>query len=531
MNFDFFIIITPILASFILGLTVYSRNRRNLSNKIFGVLSLAIILWAAANYFSLHPVFLSGLFWIRMVMFFAVFLQFMFFLFVLIFPENKVLMKKNVFALLVFITMSTMAIAFTKFLYPIMEERNGEAIPVPGPMMPLFAFTIFLFWGLAAFFTFKKYFQSKGSERVHWQYILLGFIVMFLFLIGSQFIAVVVFQKTDLIKFGPIFTLPFIISSAYAIIKYRLFDIKIIAAKLFTAGILFFLLAKTFLSAGISEFIFNSVILVIMGVLSISLLRAVLKEISDREKIQNLAKDLKKTNIEIAKLSKSKTEFLSIASHQLRTPLTAIKGYISLILEGTYGKLNSKTAEVLDRVYKSNERLIGLINNLLNISRIESGKIKLNPENLKIEDVILDIIKELEIEAKERNLYLSWDSPQTPSPQIYADKEKIREVIFNIIDNAIKYTKKGGIKISRKVIDNYLWLEITDTGAGMTQEEISGIFKSFSRGETGKKIWTDGSGLGLYVAKKFVEMQGGKIWAESQGRGKGSTFNIELPIK
>ncbi len=200
-------------------------------------------------------------------------------------------------------------------------------------------------------------------------------------------------------------------------------------------------------------------------------------------------------------------------------------------MEGTYGQLNEKIREILNRVYKSNERLIELINDLLNISRIESGKTELNQEDVQMENIISDIIKELENEAKNKNLYLKWDAPKVALPQIHTDKDKIREVIFNIIDNAIKYTASEGAEITCEVLNGFLRIKIKDSGAGMTQEEISGIFKSFTRGETGTKIWTGGTGLGLYVAKKFVEMQNGKIWAESEGKDKGSIFYVELPIK
>jgi len=230
-------------------------------------------------------------------------------------------------------------------------------------------------------------------------------------------------------------------------------------------------------------------------------------------------------------LNREKSEFISIASHQLRTPLTAIKGYVSLVLEGMYGALNDETRKVLDRVYKSNERLIELINHLLNISRIDAGKLELNLQESQLEDIILDIVQELDIESKKKNLYLKWSAPGIPLPRIRLDQEKVREVIFNIVDNAIKYTSNGGIEISCEITNSRIKLKIKDTGAGMSHEEISGIFKSFSRGKTGTKIWTEGTGLGLYVAKKFIEMHRGRIWAESEGANKGSTFYIELPIK
>ena len=259
----------------------------------------------------------------------------------------------------------------------------------------------------------------------------------------------------------------------------------------------------------------------------------VLKELTEtlEEQVEQRIKELRKAYEELKKLDRAKSEFISIASHQLRTPLTVIKGYLSMILEGTYGRLSPKAQKPIENIYQSNERLIELINNLLSVSRIESGRMEMHFEKTSLEDIISSLVDELKIEAKKKNIYLNWEKPKEPLPKVLADRDKIRHVIFNIIDNAIKYTKKGRITIKTGVLDSGLRIEVFDTGAGMTKDELSKLFKSFARGTVGSRLYTEGVGLGLYVAKKFVEMHDGSIWAESSGPGKGSTFYIELPIK
>jgi signal transduction histidine kinase len=249
-----------------------------------------------------------------------------------------------------------------------------------------------------------------------------------------------------------------------------------------------------------------------------------------QSKVDEQTRELKEAYEELKALDRAKSEFVSIASHQLRTPLSAIKGYISMILEDSYGKLVDRVKTPLENVYKSNERLINLVNDLLCISRIESGKIELELEKSSIEEIVTGVVDDLKITAEKKKLYLKLERPTKLLPKIMLDKDKMRQAILNLVDNAIKYTQKGGITINIKIIDSKFQILIKDTGGGMSKEDLVKLFESFSRGIVGSQSYTEGTGLGLYIAKKFVEMHNGKIWAESPGLNKGSTFYIELPI-
>ncbi len=250
-----------------------------------------------------------------------------------------------------------------------------------------------------------------------------------------------------------------------------------------------------------------------------------------QEKVEEKTKELRKAYEELKTLDKAKSEFISMASHQLRTPLTSIKGYISMILEGDYGQIPQKTKKALENVFQSNARLIRIVNDLLNISRIELGKMEFQKSPTKIEELIQICYEEIKLEAQKKNLKLVFKKPKTPLPMVNIDPLKIQQVILNLLDNALRYTKKGKIEIALKKKPNSILISVKDTGEGLTKSEQKQIFEGFSRGSAGINLFIEGAGLGLYVAKKYLDLHKGKIWAESPGKGRGSTFYVELPIK
>ena len=249
------------------------------------------------------------------------------------------------------------------------------------------------------------------------------------------------------------------------------------------------------------------------------------------KKVKEQTKDLQKAYEELKVLDKAKSEFISMASHQLRTPLTAIKGYISMLLEGSYGDLPEESKEKMKNVFISNERLIKIVNDLLNISKIELGKMDIEKKPIQVEETIDSVYQEMKPQAEKKNLKLVWQRPEKLLPRVEADELKIRQVVSNLIDNALRYTREGEIEIKSKKTNSAIQISIRDTGEGLTKKEEKWIFEGFTRGKVGIARWIEGAGLGLYVAKKYIELHQGKIWAVSPGKGKGSAFYVELPIK
>jgi signal transduction histidine kinase len=249
-----------------------------------------------------------------------------------------------------------------------------------------------------------------------------------------------------------------------------------------------------------------------------------------KKEIRLATKELRQANEKLKKLDQAKSEFISIASHQLRTPLTVIKGYVSMMLEGSFGKILPEQKDSLKKVFQSSERLIHLIENLLNISRIESGRLQFSYEMMNFEELVENVIEELETTAKKKKLKLIYKKPKKTFPKVRIDREKIRQVIMNLIDNAIKYTEKGEVEIELKLIKNKIFFSVSDSGMGIEKGDMLNLFKKFSRGQGTSVIHTEGTGLGLYVARQMIENHKGKIWAESEGKGKGAKFIFELPI-
>jgi signal transduction histidine kinase len=249
------------------------------------------------------------------------------------------------------------------------------------------------------------------------------------------------------------------------------------------------------------------------------------------KEVEKATRDLRRANTQLKKLDAAKSEFISIASHQLRTPLTVIKGYISMMLEGNFGTLTKLEEESLDKVFQSNERLIQLVENLLNISRIESGRLQFDFHEVDLNEMVESVIDELSGNAKKKGLILQYKAPPQPLPKIKIDDEKIRQVVMNLIDNAIKYTKQGSVTVKLEQIGKKIKFSVADSGMGIRPEDMVNLFKKFSRGTGTSLVHTEGTGLGLYVARMMISAHKGKIWAESDGEGKGSKFCFELPAK
>ncbi|MBU4360862.1 GAF domain-containing protein [Patescibacteria group bacterium] len=249
-----------------------------------------------------------------------------------------------------------------------------------------------------------------------------------------------------------------------------------------------------------------------------------------KQEVKVATQDLRKANQKLKILDKAKTEFISITSHQLRTPLTGIKGYLSMFLEGDFGALKTQQKKIITDVFNNSNRLVRLINVFLNVSRIESGRLKIEKKKFDLTELINEIIRELKIEAEKKNLKLEFINFKNKL-KISADRDKIADVILNLVDNAIKYTEKGNVIVSAELKNNNIKVSIKDSGIGINPEEAKILFNKFIRGRKIAEINTSGSGLGLFIAKKIIELHNGKIWVESKGQGKGSEFIFEIPVK
>lgn len=255
------------------------------------------------------------------------------------------------------------------------------------------------------------------------------------------------------------------------------------------------------------------------------------KKLNDHleQRIASATKELRMSNAQLQKLDEAKDEFISMASHQLRTPLTSIKGYISMLLEGDVGHVSKEQKELLGEVFISSERMVRLIGDFLNVSRLQTGKfvIERHPVNLAL--LVKREIDALLPNAAARNMTFSYKMPKN-IPDMNLDENKIQQVVMNFADNAIYYSKDGGvIKVVLKKGAGCVELTVTDSGIGVPPAEQAQLFSKFFRATNARKARPDGTGVGLFLAKKVVEDHGGTIIFEST-EGKGSTFGFRLPL-
>jgi len=533
-NIDLLILGVTNTAITILGFVVFLRNQKSITNQTFFLFALIASLYTTLNFFSYQTSNPGTALWLlRFVIFLATLYSYLLFQLFYTFPKQKIKFSKFYKYILIPIVLLVAILTLTPFVFTGIKELTEHGVPVaklaPGAAAFGLASAYLVIGGLVILF--RKTIKAAGIERKQFEFVLAGALITYLFIIVFNLILPLAFDNTALIPLAPLFTLPFIIFTTYAILRFQLLNIKVIATETLTAILAIVTLFEVLFSNDVKVLIFRVGIFIFVLLFGVLLIRSVRKEVRQREQLQKLSQELAIANQELKRLDKAKSEFVSIASHQLRTPLTAIKGYLSLVLDGTYGTIEQKFVKPIQRVYDSNERLIRMVNDLLSLSRIESGKIKYNPEPVQITEVVESLIEELSIKIEQNKLELNLLKPAHPIPAIIADKEKVRNILLNIIDNSIRYTRQGSITISIESVGKIMHITVQDTGEGMNQEEIKGLFQSFSRGQAGKKLSTEGAGLGLYIARKFVEMHNGKIWAESAGKGKGSAFHFELPVR
>ncbi len=269
-------------------------------------------------------------------------------------------------------------------------------------------------------------------------------------------------------------------------------------------------------------------------------LLGVTRDISDRKRAERL--DQAKIAAEASNASKS--QFLSNMSHELRTPMNHIMGFTQLIMGKNFGDLNETQEEYLDDIYKSSQHLLALVNQVLDVSKIEAGKLDLHKSSINLKKLLEQSVSLMD-KASARNIHLTTHVDQIPET-IVADELRVKQIVYNLLSNAVKFTKDGGniclgarmivgpemgIPAEIESLGNEVEVSVVDTGIGIRKEDVEKIFEPFSQLESSLSRKYPGTGLGLSLTRSLVEMHGGRIWVDSDGPGKGSSFRFTLPIQ
>jgi len=511
------------------GVVVISHDRHRPENQAWFALTMCTSIWSFSYFFmtisrSREVALLSN--WI--LHFAAIFIPLFYYLLVLIitgaYNRNKIIFWIFTSAALLF----TVINLSPWFVADVVSKVGFNYAPVPGPLY-LFFFFYFFIVVTAGLITSGKaaYLAKDRSVRIR-------FIYTIIFTVAASLGGGSVFLTTFFAQIPPYLLILFSLYpliSGYAILRYQLFDVKVIATQILIFAGWTFILIRVLLAESSREQVANSILLAGTILLGIFLIKSVKREVKQREHIELLATDLQKANNRLTELDRQKSEFVSFATHQLRAPLTAMKGYASLILEGDMGHVPKEAMEAVSRIFESSKTLASIVDDYLNVTRIELGSMKYAFETIDLKQLVQDVIGESKPNIDKTKLKFSFNAEESGSDyRITADRDKLKQVILNLVDNSLKYTPSGSIDVTLKYdrkVHKFVFM-IKDTGVGIAPETMPRLFQKFSRAENANKTNIKGTGLGLYVAKEIINAHHATIKVESPGEGKGSSFIVEF---
>ncbi len=503
------------VANLIYGLIVYQRRKESTSNYTFLTFAISVALWSFAMvaFRATHTVE-AATSAVRILYVIAALIPLAFVAFALTFESNRKYRPLLYAALTIpTIVMAILAALPTGLIQSVRIIPGSETVIVFNQLLhgvylvyvAVYAFSVIVL-------IYNRHRVSTGTSRSRLAYILIGtsvpwvigmttnLFLPFIHVFGLNWVGQVsTFFSTTIITYG--------------IFRSRLFDVRIVATELLTFGlcaIIFveILISETFAIALLQTSVF--ILLVIFGRL---LIRSINREIEQRE--------------EIERLSNEKSEFMTFASHEIRNPITAMRGYASLIVDGTVDHASPEVRAVARKILVEGNDVLNLISQYLNKSKLELGQITYDMAPFDIGSAVAVIAEGHKPHAEQKGLTLTVDIDPTEQFTVTADEGKVKEVVGNLIDNSIKYTKEGGITLFLQRVDGKVRVVVSDTGVGIPAETLPKLFQKFSRADATKANLL-GTGVGLYLAKMFIEAMGGRVWAESGGQGKGSKFIVEL---
>ena len=528
---SFVFLTIAITINLILATSVLRSNAGSLTNKIYTLLSVVMSFWLVANYFSFQPFSntVLNLWLIRLSLFFATPMNTLFLLFAKTVPEEKIGMDKLSLTSLVVLTGLVMVLTLSSLVFSGIKVENNIPSPITGLGIAVFGIFSIVTNVWAVFALAKRYSRSAGDKRQQLKMVMIGILTMFGLIIFTVFLPVVLFGVNIFVPLLPFYSVVFLALTAYAIVIYHLFNFKIIVVEALILGMWIFMGSRVLVGTSTKERVLDLLIFGSMIVFGVLLIRGIRREIEQREKLEVLTKQLESANDKLVKLDRLKSQFLSFASHQIKTPLAAIKGFASLICDGSYGYCPPRVSETSHKIEEAANRMISLVNEFLDLRKIEEGKMNYEIEKLDGVKLVGNVVDELKSLAQAKGLDLSFEF-EKESIQVNADSQRIRQVFQNLIENSIKYTDNGFVKVGIKTFEGNFVFSVSDSGHGIETELLPDLFEEFKRAGNSDTKKIEGTGLGLFIAKQIVIGHKGQILVESEGPGKGSKFTVKIPL-
>ncbi|MEK7622006.1 MAG: HAMP domain-containing sensor histidine kinase [Patescibacteria group bacterium] len=531
----FYSYLPAIILSLVLGVYVMCKNNFALVSKLLFAVNISFAIWVLNILVQWIAVYHNVLMfsWQLTAMFESLLFLFSVYFFYIFMDKEKRDIPSYLKIILMFLYLPMPLLLGSKWNIGSYDPTNCEGIVGPLWTYLYYFEPLVIIWITSL--CLRRYLKAPDSGAKK-NILFSGIsVIAFLFLFWSSNYLGELTKSYQINFFGAMGMMIFLGLMAYIIVRFKAFNLKLIGSNVLVLALWVFTGSLLLIDNIKVLHLIVAITLALTVILGIFLIRGVRREVKQREEIEKLLKALEKSNDKLwvaneklKELDKQKTEFVSMASHQLRSPLTSIKGYSSMLLEGSFGELGEKAKGAVEVVFQSSQKLVRVIEDFLNITRIELGTMKYDQTELNFKELVETVAKELKVTVEKKGLQFSFDADPAGDYQLIGDAGKLSQVVSNLIDNAIKYTPGGWIKVILNRVADKIRLTVSDSGVGMPKEVIPTLFQKFIRADDTGKINITGTGLGLYVARQIIEAHHGKIWAESDGLGKGSRFIVEL---
>jgi signal transduction histidine kinase len=533
--------VLSILATLFMAFFIFAADPKKKINLLFFWMAISLVFWMVSNFsediqaFSMYSNTL-----VKLDFFFAPIAAYFFYLFNQVMPQqNWRTLSERIIIFIISIGLAILPFSGSLLIQSVYFDHGSQISFSPLIWVYGLLLTFILLFGCVI--AYQNYRKTSGIERKQTLFLLIGSFCLILIVLVSNLILTNIFVNLpEISRLGFIGVLAFIVFCSYSILKHHLFDIKVILTEVAVGMVVMAVLIQIFLSSSHQETIIDVVIFILVSCGGYLLIKSVQSEIKKREQLESLSHRFSRANEKLeedkeklVELDKMKDEFLQMATHELNTPISVIQGKLSMIMDEDLGGFNPEQKKFLDSVSENSKRLAQMARDLLSVERIDQNRVIVTLDEVDLVEMASKIVADLVPRAKLKNDVLTLETPEKPLPEIMIDQNKITEVFNNLIVNATKFTENGTIKVKVESKDGQILVSISDTGIGIDKDSQAHLFEKFhqvGRFDPQNPIEQQGSGLGLYISKKLIELHHGKIWLESEPN-HGTTFYFTLPIK
>jgi len=515
-----------IVMNTLLGILIAAKRRGEFVNRVY-IFNIVCIVWWSVMIVIYRLAHTHLLEWTISLYIAPTFIASSFLYFAFYFPEEHPLIPfKRIYAWIIGI-INAIIVAMTLTPGIIIsgtdDALHAEKIIHFGDLYPLYAFYISLSFGTGLWILARKYYLIHNDTTRR----------QIIYLLGGYSIASTLAMLTNLVLpyfgyfvlnwMGQVLTVFMVLPVTYAIFKHRLFDVGVIATELITITLWLFLLARLLLDNNFRDSVLDAILFVTMIVIGVLLIRSAEQEVNQRQMIEKQKDELERANYRQETL-------LHFVTHEIKGYLTKGQGAFAGIVEGDYGKAPPAIQELAEGALTEMRKGVTTVTDILSAANLKKGSVSFEHKVFDLVDTADTVVQSLEPGAQAKGLVLEFIRPATGSYRVAGDEVKIRDhVLRNLLDNAINYTPQGSVRIGLSRAGEHIRVVVSDTGVGITPEDMAKLFTEGGHGKDSIKVNVNSTGYGLFIAKQVVDAHDGKIWAESDGPGKGSRFIVELP--